>query len=176
MMKEVRNIIYVRRALFYVMLFMMVTGSVTEAGAQQMPPRPVIVTANPSQPLSFGAFTLSLSGGTVTVHTDGSRSFTGDLFLFGMGYTFSPAMFYIRANPGTVVALLNPPPSILTGSNGGTMTLTIDSTLPLSPFVTTVPWTSQTTVLVGGTLSVGNIVTNPPGSYSGTFNLTFVQE
>lgn len=171
-----QNISATFRALFAALLLMAASGTVNLAVAQQMPPRPVIVTANPAQPLAFGAFTLSLSGGTVTVHTDGSRTSTGDVFLFSMGYPFSPAMLYIRANPGTIISLLNPPPSILTGSSGGTMTLTIDSTLPITPFVTTAPWQDLTTVLMGGTLTVGSIASNPPGSYTGTFDVIFVQE
>jgi hypothetical protein len=29
---------------------------------------------------------------------------------------------------------------------------------------------------IGGTLTVGNSASNPPGSYSGTFDITFIQE
>jgi hypothetical protein len=39
-----------------------------------------------------------------------------------------------------------------------------------------VPITELTTVLVGGTLTVGSLASNPPGSYTGTFNIIFVQE
>ena len=175
MSKKSGHILSIKRILLAIII-MSVTGIINESLAQQMPPRPVIVTVNPSQPLAFGAFALSLSGGTVTVNTDGSRSYTGNIFLIGMGYPYSPAMFYIRANPGTIISLLNPAPSILTGSGGGSMTLTIDSTDPTTPFVTTVPWTELTTVLVGGTLTVGSLASNPPGSYTGTFNIIFVQE
>lgn len=85
-------------------------------------------------------------------------------------------MFYVRANPGTVISLLAGPPSILTGSNGGSLSLQLDDTYPASPFVTMVPFQQQTTVLLGGTLTVGTIISNPPGSYTGTINVTFVQE
>jgi hypothetical protein len=175
MRKTAGHIFTIKRTLL-ALLIISFTGIVNETLAQQMPPRPVIVTANPSQPLAFGAFALSLTGGTVTVHTDGSRSSTGNIFLIGMGYLYSSAMFYIRTDPGTVISLLNPAPSILTGSGGGSMTLTIDSTDPITPFVTTVPITELTTVLVGGTLTVGSLASNPPGSYTGTFNIIFVQE
>ena len=112
----------------------------------------------------------------MTVFPGGSRSSTGDVVLLSLGYLFTPAMFYVRANPGTVLSVLVNPPVTLTGSNGGTMTLQTGGTLPASPFVTTLPWPQQTTLLLGGTLTVGNIGANPAGSYTGTFNVTFVQE
>jgi hypothetical protein len=66
-------------------------------------------------------------------------------------------MFYVRANRGTVLSLLGNPPVTLTGSGGGTITLQISGSQPASPFVTTLPWPQQTTLLVGGILTVGNI-------------------
>jgi hypothetical protein len=154
-------------------LFLSMTFSVK---AQEPPPRPVIVNANPSQPLSFGAFSPGISGGTITVSPAGTRSSAGSVVLLSMGYSFAPAMFYIRANPGTVLSLLATPPVTLTGSGGGTITLQVSGSQPVSPFVTTLPWPQQTTLLVGGILTVGNIVSNPPGTYTGSFTITLVRE
>ncbi len=155
----------------------LIYGFFTEAVAQPLPPRPVIITVNSSQPLAFGAFTPGAAGGTVTVTPDGgTRSSSGTVILLNMGMIYTPAMFYVRANPGTVISLLTGPPSTITGSNGGSLTLQTDGTWPSSPFVTMVPFQQQTTVLVGGTLTVGTIAANPPGSYSGTIDVTFVQE
>ncbi len=151
-------------------------GSFSSVNAQILPPRPIIVTVNHAQPLSFGAFSPGLTGGTVTVRTDGTRSSTGDIVLFGMGFLYTPAMFYIRANPGTVISMLVNPPVTLTGSGGGTLSLQLGETLPGMPFVTSVPWQQQTTLLVGGTLTVGDIVANPPGNYTGTFAITLIQQ
>lgn len=156
---------------------LLMCGLFTELNAQPLPPRPVIITVNNSQPLAFGAFTPGAVGGTVTVTPDGgTRSSSGTVILLNMGIIYTPAMFYVRANPGTVISLLSGPPSIINGSNGGTLTLQTDGTWPASPFVISVPWQQQTTVLVGGTLTVGTIAANPPGSYSGTIDVTFVQE
>ncbi|HOC49043.1 MAG TPA: DUF4402 domain-containing protein [Bacteroidales bacterium] len=160
-------------------LIMMVVlfGSVLPLMAQEPPPRPVIITANPSQPLAFGAFTPGAAGGTITVPPDGSsRTTSGTVITLNLGMMHTPAMFYIRANPGTVISLLAGPPSPISGSNGGTLYLQLDDTYPASPLVTMVPYQQQTTVLVGGTLTVGTIGSNPPGNYSGTINVTFVQE
>ncbi|MFN2337290.1 MAG: DUF4402 domain-containing protein [Bacteroidales bacterium] len=144
--------------------------------AQEPPPRPVTITYNSSQPLAFGAFSPGAAGGTVTVNPDGTRSSAGDIVLLSLGFAYTPAMFYIEANEGTVLSILIDPPVTLTGSGGGTITLQAEGTLPTSPFVTTVPWPEKTTVLVGGILTIGNIVANPPGNYTGNFSITLVQE
>jgi hypothetical protein len=171
------DILSFRKWIFLVIAATLLGGFISVINAQVLPPRPVIVTPNPAQPLSFGAFTPGLNGGTITVYPDGSaRSSTGDVVLFGLGYVSTPAMFYVRANPGTVISLLNSPPVTLTGGGTGTLSLQIVGTLPLMPYVTSVPWQMQTTLLVGGTLSIGDIGANPPGSYVGTFSITIIQE
>lgn len=144
--------------------------------AQEPPPRPVVITGNASQPLSFGAFSPGASGGTVTVSPNGTRSASGSVILFSLGYVYSPAMFHVRANQGTVLSVLIPPPAILTGSGGGTLSLQVAGTLPASPFVTTLPWPQLTTLLIGGTLTIGNIAANPPGTYTGTYSITVIRE
>lgn len=144
--------------------------------AQEPPPRPVIITFNSSQPLAFGAFSPGAAGGTVTVDPDGTRSSSGDIVLLSLGFAYTPAMFYVEANQGTVLSVLVSPPVTLTGSGGGTLTLQVAGSLPTSPFVTTLPWPEKTTVLVGGILTIGSIAANPPGSYTGSFSITLVQE
>ncbi len=144
--------------------------------AQEPPPRPVTITYNSSQPLAFGAFSPGVAGGNVTVNPDGTRSSAGDIVLLSLGFAYTPAMFYVEANEGTVLSVLVDPPVTLTGSGGGSLTLQVAGSLPTSPFVTTLPWPEQTTVLVGGILTVGNIIANPPGNYTGNFSITLVQE
>ena len=175
-MKE-RGVFTAAGRLVIVAGLMLLSGFYGRVIAQPRPPRPVVITVNNSQPLAFGAFTPGASGGTVTVSAaGGTRSSTGTVLLLNMGFIYTPAMFYIRANPGTVISLLSGPPSTIIGSNGGTLSLQVNGTFPASPFVTTVPYQQQTTVLVGGTLAVGSIAANPPGYYSGTIDVTFVQE
>jgi hypothetical protein len=146
------------------------------AAAQEPPPRPVIVTFNNSQPLAFGAFSPGASGGTVTITPDGNRSVSVGIVPLTMGFAYTPAMFYVRANQGTVLSLLVSPPVTLTGSGGGTLSLQVAGSLPASPFVTTLPWPQQTTVLVGGILTIGAPGANPPGNYTGSFSITLMRE
>lgn len=144
--------------------------------AQVLPPRPVSVFVNTAQPLSFGAFFQGVTGGSVVVYPDGTRATSGDIIGANMGYNFTPALFEVEGLPGTLVSILNGPDVQLNGSNGGTMTLRIGNSSPVSPFVITSSPPSRTLISVGGTLTVGPPAANPSGSYSGTFNIIFIEQ
>lgn len=145
------------------------------AFGQEPPPRPIRINATP-QILSFGAFYHGASGGTVIIDPSGSRSATGDVIPLGLGYSFSPAMFEVHAHRGTVISILNGPPVSLNGSNGGSIQLATGSTIPGPTFVSTVNFSVPIPLYVGGTITVGSPVANPPGTYNGTFNITLVRE
>jgi hypothetical protein len=144
--------------------------------AQPPPPRPIAIYANPAQGLIFGAFFQGSSGGTVILYPDGSRSSTGSLVLANLGYPFSPAIFEVDANPGTLVAIMNGPDVTLTGSNGGSIRLHIGAASSGPHFTTTIAPPGRTAVMIGGTLTVGSPLANPSGSYSGSFSVTFIQQ
>lgn len=176
MMNTDVNILNINRRLLAATALLVLYGLFCTVSAQEPPPRPVTITYNSSQPLAFGAFSPGAAGGTVTVNADGTRSSAGDIVLLSLGFAYTPAMFNVEANQGTVLSILVGPPVTLTGSGGGSLTLQVAGSLPTSPFVTTLPWPELTAVLVGGTLTVGNILANPPGNYTGNFNITLVQE
>jgi len=146
-----------------------------ELSAQEPPPRPIRINAT-AQTLRFGAFYLGASGGSVIIDPAGTRTSTGDVVLLGMGFPFSSALFEVRAHRGTVVGILLGPDVSLTGTPSGSMTLSIDSSNPISPFVSTVNFNVPIPLYIGGTLTVGNSAANPPGSYTGTFYVTIVRE
>jgi hypothetical protein len=146
-----------------------------ELSAQEPPPRPIRINAT-GQTLRFGAFYHGASGGSVIIDPAGARTSTGDVVLLGMGFPFSAALFEVRAHRGTVVGILLGPDVSLTGTPSGSMTLSIDSSNPISPFVSTVNFNVPIPLYIGGTLTVGNSAANPPGSYTGTFNVTIVRE
>lgn len=144
--------------------------------AQEPPPRPVSIFVNPAQGLVFGGFFQGIIGGTLIIYPDGSRSVTGDIIQANLGIPFSPEIFEIDANPGTLISILNGPDATLTGSNGGTLRLHIGSASTGAQFITTVVPPGRTQVRIGGTLTAGNALANPAGVYSGTFSITFIQQ
>ena len=142
--------------------------------AQELPPRPVTVTVDPFQNLSFGAFCIVAAGGTVIIYADGSRDKTGDIVLINLGFDVSAALLEIEANAGTIVSFTVADGTLTSG--GSTMVLQAGETSPLSPFVVTDNPPAFTQLTVGGTLVVGNALANPAGTYSGTFEIVFNQE
>src|SRR5690606_16800955 len=101
-------------------------------------------------------FFQSPSGGTITINANGSRMVTGGVIEADMGYAFAPAFFDITAEPGTLISIVNGPDVVLNGSNGGTRILHIGDSYPTSPLVTTAIPPLQTSVRVGGRLTVGS--------------------
>ena len=162
---------FLKFLLFGVIVFLL---SWNPSYGQPQPPRPI--TVYNVKDINFGAFVAGLSGGTLIVYPNGSRSSTGDIYEINLGYQFYPAIFEIDANKGSNISILSGADAILTGSNGGTLTMHLGSSEPQSPFVTTANPPGRTQVRIGGTLYVGNPQANPPGAYSGTFAVTFNQE
>jgi len=146
-----------------------------ELKAQEPPPRPIRINAT-AQGLSFGAFYHGAGGGAVVILPTGSRSATGDVVLLGLAIPFSAALFQVHAHRGTVISILNGPDAILSGIPSGTMSLHIGSSNPASPFVSNVNFNVVIPLYIGGILTVGNSAANPPGSYTGTFDVTIVRE
>lgn len=153
------------------LLLLLFTGRVQ---AQELPPRPVSVYLD--QELSFGAFSTGVSGGTVIIYADGTRSATGSVVLVNMGYLYFPAIFSVETNPGNIISILYGGDAILTGNNGGTLTVQLSDPDPPSPFVTTAVPPGRTQIYIGATLLVGNTFANPPGTYTGTVSVIFNQE
>jgi len=175
-MKIANNLIGTKKTINYVIFGLIFTVFTFSATAQENPPIPIQVQVNTVQFLNFGTFTVGTGIGTVTVNSDGNRTNTGDTYLLNMGATPSAALFDVTANPGTIIQI-QPQSSInLPGSNGGNITLNIDSYSTGQIFITTANPPFANPVYVGGTLTVGSSSANPPGQYNGTFTLTFIQQ
>jgi hypothetical protein len=144
-----------------------------------MPPRPVGVYLY--QTLNFGAFSQGNFGDYVNISPYGSRSASGGIVLF-TGWPYFPCIFEIEGNPGTVIHLqvvrLVPPnhDAELYGNNGGFLMLDVGSYTPGDPIILTSNPPARTQVSIGGTLWLSNPVNNPPGVYSGIFEVMFIQE
>ena len=160
--------------LFLVASFLLLSGSIL---AQEKPPKPISVTVSTLQHLNFGTFIQTGASGSVTMNFSGAVTPGGSVIIPSLGFNPhaipTPALFEVTANSGTLITIQNGPPATLTGSNGGTLTLTIGASSIGSPFVTQNPITY---VYVGGTLTVGSMAANPAGNYTGTFTVTFIQQ
>jgi len=138
----------------------------------EKPPRPLIVTTY--QHLEFGTIIAGNNGGTVIISPNGTRSSTGDIILPSVGSSGKEAIYNIKAAPGTLITILLGSSSL--SWSGYFLNLVLNSTFPGSPFVTSHQQGESTFVHVGGTLYVGNPLSNPAGPYSGQFTVTFIQE
>ena len=153
----------------FIMLLTLVLTTFSAIG-QVKPPAPMSVSN--SQSLNFGVFSQPDDlGGTLTFSSTGVRSTTGNIYTIGSSGYY--AIFTVTSVPGTQIVLLNEPAFILTGSNGGSIVLHIGSPYPTCPYTTT---STSTQIQIGGTLTIGSRSANPPGSYSGTFAVTFNNE
>lgn len=128
------------------------------------------------QNMHFGAFTQGPIGGTIQISPAGVRTATGDVVLLNMGVSYFESIFEVEGIVGSNISILNGPNATLTGSNGGSMSMSIGSCSPSSPFINAVQPPGRTQVHIGGTLNIGAPASNPPGTYSGTFYVTFNQE
>jgi len=173
-MKILKIHIFLSKWLVVSLLYLLFAG-MRNLAAQEPPPRPVRITPT-AQILSFGAFYTGAGGGTVIIDPSGARSSTGNVVLLGLGYTYTSAMFEIHAQRGTVISILKGPDVLLSGIPAGSLSLHIGNTIPNSPLVSNVVYNIAIPLYVGGTLTVGPPASNPPGSYSGSFNITIVKE
>jgi len=148
-------------------------GTFQNLAAQEKPPRPIIVTVVAGQGLIFGAFYQVSSSGTVTITPTGARYSSGGVILANLGFPFSPSIYNIDANQGTLLTYMPGPNVTMTGSNGGSITLAVGGIDQANPFITRPASPATTQVRVGGTLTIGPAASNPPGNYSGTFTVTF---
>ncbi len=139
----------------------------------EKPPKPIFVKVSTLQHLNFGTIIPNgASGGTVTVDHNGSRSYIGQIILPATGSYCSPALFEVTALPGTLITIVNGSGTSLSGSNTGSVSLTLGPASTGSPFIAR---STVTDVFIGGTLTVQSLSANPAGFYSGTFTVTFIQ-
>lgn len=140
-----------------------------------LPQRSLTVTA--TQAIHFGTLCVGATGGETTVSWDGSRSSTGDVVLLAMAPLAQPAIFEVKLCQGRNVIITFSPTTLLTNGTGGTLTLNIGPTEQggnNASFATNNDCDFITPLRVGGTLIIPG--SSPPGTYSGSFDITFNQE
>jgi hypothetical protein len=161
------------RSLLVILLPFVSTLCFAQNPTDSLPGDPAAISVYTIQNLSFSSFSHGNVGGSVIISSGGARSVTGDIVALNIGSPYYQAIFDLDAPQGSIISILNGPDAILTGSNGGSMSLRIGNSYPASPFSTTVKQPQRTEVSVGGTLNVGNLSSSPPGSYTGNIYITF---
>lgn len=169
------NLFFFNKKSFWIILVICFSYSL-KLKAQENPPFPIAVEVSTAQFLNFGTFTTGNTGGTVSVDFNGLRISTGDVTLLNFGPTVTPALFDITANPGTIITISNPPSITLNGTNGGSISLSLDSFSKGQSFLATASPPLQTPIYIGGTLTIGNSSASPPGEYNGFVTVTFIQQ
>lgn len=171
MIKLIKNI-------FWIFLF-----SINMIGyTQENPPIPTTVEVRPVNVMNFGAFLIDPAGGKISMDYNGLRTVLYGATLFNSGEPPAAALFDVYANPGTILNIMHDTSYELRGDNGGTITLELDSysvngnEVLNRSFITETISTIPNSVFIGGTLTTKNSDGTPPGNYSGTILITFVQE
>lgn len=147
--------------------------------APSLPQRTGTIMA--TQALHFGDITIvsGSSGGTVTVSHSGMRSSTGNVILLNLGSVARQAIFEYKLCPGRMVNITYPAFITLTGQNGGTITLQPGPT-NFGPsgasFISNKGCDDIHYIHMGGTIDVRGISANPGGLYTGSINITFIQQ
>jgi hypothetical protein len=177
-MKILNKIVSCKHRSSYILgLFFMLVN--IQGFAQENPPIPIDVEVRTARFLNFGAFITGNSTGTVHLSYNSTRTATGDVILINTP-TVTSALFDVYALPGTIINIVPAANSFtLTGSNGGTMYLRIaDSDFSTgTTFITQGNPITPNEVYVGGTLEVSSVDSaNPPGNYTGTIIINFIQE
>lgn len=159
--------------------------------AQTPPDLPTrkIVVLDPVINLSFGDFTVaSGSNGTLTVSTDGSRSYTGGVFPLNLGAPVHVGVFEFKLCPGRTVRISYPTDAKLYRKSGGGgdiditgLTFAISGGTIDEKGTGYIKFTSNRgcneihRILVGGVISPGTTTANYPGEYYTDLSLTLEQ-
>jgi len=145
-------------------------------GQPALPTRSIEVNA--TQSLDFGTFAFTGgAGGSVVLGYDGSRTSTGGVALLAVAPYAQPAIFEVKLLQGRNININYSASTSLTGSDGGSLTMNIgptDKGLSTAAFPTNNSRDFTTLLRVGGTLEIPSGAI--PGSYTGTFFITFNQE
>ncbi len=144
----------------------------------QKPPKPFLISAQSIQQLSFGAITYLSSGtGDVTVYPGGGRTLSSGIYS-SSSVTYFPAIIRVTGTKNMVFTIAPIPNATLT-YNAKSMGLRFDITPltnPSGPTYTITNNDGTMDITIGGRLLVGDITANPPGNYTGSFYITFIQQ
>lgn len=158
---------------WYILFILFLIASTTNA-QPTLPQREVTVQS--TQPIDFGVFYDTGSGGTITVDYQGNRSTTGGIVAINSSIT-RPAIFEVKLCQGRNIIITYAPNTTINSGGSSPLILNIGPT-EKGPSGISFPVNNNcnfiTTLRVGGTLIVPGGAAK--GTYSGNFYMTFAQE
>lgn len=162
---------------FCLIVFMIISYIPAKAQLKpEQPPKPIAVTVSTAQHLNFGTIIPSTISGSVSVAFNGSPTSSPGILLLH-SYECSAALFIVEAEPGVLINIIYPDPNPKLANGGFNLQLHLETpNIDLQPGYQFITKTKSTYVYIGGTLTVGTLLANPAGAYSGTFDVTFIQQ
>jgi hypothetical protein len=149
------------------------TYSQTAVSAQAFAEVVSTLTAQETEPLTFGRFSPQVNGGRIIVNPDGTFISEGSVMV---GQTsLSPGAFYITGEPQTTfsIQLPNAPTVLVHQGSNNVMVVESFKSDPPAQIGAVINTDGSQMVRIGAELQVGTFETNPVGMYTGSFELVF---
>jgi hypothetical protein len=168
-----KNLTFLVLALFFGIITQKAKAQQSVVTAQAVAEVIEALTATETSQLNFGKFTPEVQGGQITVSPEGTRSKSGSIILSGA--IANSGIFHVTGAPRATFTIQLPSSVALKNQNS-------EKTMMVNNWISTPQQGSGTGLLanngeqyiyIGATLQVGDIVANPVGIYTGTYNLTF---
>lgn len=157
---------------FFVSMISEVKGQATITATATAEVIEALTTRETAQ-LNFGRFSPETQGGKVILTPDGVRSAQGTVVL--AGGTHNAASFYITGQYEASFSITLPlgPQKLTNLLNDKTIQVDDWKSYPVQGIGVGILTGGEMTVLIGASLTVGNMNTNPVGIYAGTYSVTF---
>jgi hypothetical protein len=125
---------------------------------------------------SFGNIVAGKDGGTLILDADGQVSTTGSVLVLPSAQAASPALFELRAQPGTAVQFILDEPFQIRGSNGSYLVVQPIHPFDGAPFIMPNAAGNSVTISVGAEVHIPPNPATEAGDYTGNLQLTVVYE
>ena len=126
-----------------------------------------LATANETVQLNFGRFYPEAGGGSITLSPEGIRMAYGNVKLLDGPY--SQGVFTIAGSENNSLNIMLPTTPQLLYHNNSINTISLDQWTYYIPKTTS----GDVYVNIGATLNFGPLESNPPGLYTGTYQIIF---
>jgi hypothetical protein len=146
-------------------LFLMFLGGTFSLSGQSA----LVINVTVQQGINFGEF-YPTTGGHITINSSGLRSGSSGVVLLPGGLVHQCVVnIGVNRNKQVIFVNVETPVPLTRVGGGGNLSLDLDA--DLLRYETDKGNHSQI-INIGGTLHVGNIMSNPSGNYNGTFTIT----